>query len=122
MLETTLSYSKTVLSTMYHCLFLKIRLYDASYRLRFYSNSLIHTLRLSNSHNNVASIQRNRGDESHRVIVAIFEIPISEGRSLRFTFKVSQYIQGIPKMRTSINKYCSVMRKDELVNHNLVIE
>ena len=44
---------------------------DAIYRLRFYSNSLIHILSLSNSHNNVASIQKNRGDKSHRVTVAI---------------------------------------------------
>ena len=51
--------------------FLKLRLHDAIYRLRFYSNSLIHILSLSNSHNNVASVQKNRGDKSHRVIVAL---------------------------------------------------
>ena len=33
----------------------KLQLHDAIYRLRFYSNSLIHILSLSNSHNNVAS-------------------------------------------------------------------
>ena len=49
---------------------LKLQLHDVIYRLRFYSNSLIHILSLSNSHNNVASIQKNRGDKSHRVIVA----------------------------------------------------
>ena len=49
----------------------KLQLHDAIYRLRFYSNSLIHILSLSNSHNNVASIQKNRGDKSHRVIVAL---------------------------------------------------
>ena len=38
---------------------------------RFCSNSLIHILMLSNSHNNVASIIKNRGDKSHRVIVAL---------------------------------------------------
>ena len=48
----------------------KLQLHDAIYRLRFYSNSLTHILSLSNSHNNVASIQKNRGDKSHRVIVA----------------------------------------------------
>ena len=48
----------------------KLQLHNAIYRLRFYSNSLIHILSLSNSHNNVASIQKNRGDKSHRVIVA----------------------------------------------------
>ena len=48
----------------------KLQLHYAIYRLRFYSNSLIHILSLSNSHNNAASIQKNRGDKSHRVIVA----------------------------------------------------
>ena len=51
---------------------LKLRLHDAIYRLRFYSNLLIHVLLLSNSHNNVASLQKNRNDKSHRVIVALF--------------------------------------------------
>ena len=50
---------------------LKLQLHDAIYRLQFYSNSLIHILSLSNSHNNVASIQKNRGDKSHCVIVAL---------------------------------------------------
>ena len=50
---------------------LKPQLHDAIYRLRFYSNSLIHILSLSNSYNNVASIQKNRGDKSQRVIVAL---------------------------------------------------
>ena len=36
----------------------KLQLHDAIYRLRFYSNSLIHILSLSNSHNNVASYKR----------------------------------------------------------------
>ena len=50
---------------------LKLQLHDAIYRLRFYSNSLIHILSLSNSHNNLALIQKNRADKSHRVIVAL---------------------------------------------------
>ena len=50
---------------------IKLQLHDAIYRLRFYSNSLIHILSLSNSHNNVPSIQKNRGDKSHRVIAAL---------------------------------------------------
>ena len=49
---------------------LKLQLHDAIYRLRFYSNSLIHILSLSNSHNNVVPIQKNWADKSHRVIVA----------------------------------------------------
>ena len=40
----------------------KLQLHDAICRLRFYSNSLTHILLLSNSHNNVALIQKNRGD------------------------------------------------------------
>ena len=43
-----------------------------NYTMRFtYSNLLIHILSLSNEHNNVASIQKNRDDKSHRVIVAL---------------------------------------------------
>ena len=42
---------------------IKLQLHDEIYRLRFYSNSLIHILPLSNSHNNVASLQKNRGDK-----------------------------------------------------------
>ena len=57
----------------------KLRLHDAIYRLRFYSNSLTHILSLSNSHNDVSSIQKNRGDKSHRVIVAIVVYVVSRG-------------------------------------------
>ena len=49
---------------------IKLQLHYAIYRLRFYSNSLIHIFSLSNSHNNGASIQKNRADKSHCVIVA----------------------------------------------------
>ena len=49
----------------------KLQLHDAIYRLQFYLNSLIHILSLSNLHNNEASVQKNRGDKSHRVIVAL---------------------------------------------------
>ena len=52
---------------------IKLQLHDAIYRLRFYSNSLIHILSLSNTHNIVASIQKNRGDKSHRVTVALIK-------------------------------------------------
>ena len=51
--------------------FVKLQSHDAIYWLRFYSSSLIHILSLSNSHNNVASIQTNWGDKSHRVIIAL---------------------------------------------------
>ena len=56
-----------------NCIEFKLQLHDAIYRPRFYSKSLIHILSLSNSHNNVASIQKNRGDKSHRVIVALLD-------------------------------------------------
>ena len=49
----------------------KVKLQQEIYRLRFYSNSLIYILSLSISHNNVASIQKNRGDKLHHVIVAL---------------------------------------------------
>ena len=58
----------------------KLQLHDAIYRLQFFSNSLTHILSLSNSHSNVASIQKNRGDKSHRVIVASH---VKEGRNSR---------------------------------------
>ena len=48
----------------------QLQLHDAIYRLRFYLNSLMHILSFSNSYNNVASLQKNQGDKSHRVIVA----------------------------------------------------
>ena len=54
----------------------KLQLHYAIYRLRFYSNSVDHILSLSNSYNNVASIQKNQGDKSHRVIVALNTITI----------------------------------------------
>ena len=49
----------------------KPQLHDAIYRLRFYSNLLTNILSLSNLHNNLVSIQNNRGDKSHSVIVAL---------------------------------------------------
>ena len=39
----------------------KLRLHYAICRLRLYSNLFIHILSLSKSHNDVASIQKNRG-------------------------------------------------------------
>ena len=54
--------------------YVKLQLHDAIYRLRFYSNSLIDILSPSNSHNNVASVQKNRADKSHRVIVALTKL------------------------------------------------
>ena len=54
---------------LWSSVFLKLRLHDAI--LRFYPSSLIHILLLSNSHNNVASIQKNWGNKSHHVIKAL---------------------------------------------------
>ena len=56
--------------------YFKLQLHDAIYRLRFYSKSLTHILSLSNSHNNVASIQKNRADKSHSVIVALLKFKV----------------------------------------------
>ena len=50
--------------------FIKATIIRCNLSARFYSNSLVHILSLSNSHNNVASIQKNQSDKSHRVIVA----------------------------------------------------
>ena len=79
-------YSKHVLVAQ-----LKLQLHDAIYRLRFYSKSLIHILSLPNSHNNVASIQKNRSDKSHRVIVALIN---------RFVVRVNFMHQSIPSANT----------------------
>ena len=67
---------------------LKLQLHDAIYRLRFYSNSLTHILSLSNSHNNVVSIQKNRDDKSHRVIVALISeaLTVNLNKSLKSDF------------------------------------
>ena len=73
------------LDFMYYCL--KLQLHDAIYRLRFYSNSLIHILSLSNWHNNVALIQKNRGDKSHRVIVALICLKQRGGQLSSFAGK-----------------------------------
>ena len=69
-IQSSITMKSSVLVKMKHRPQVKLQLHDAIYRLRFYSNSLIHILSLLNSHNNVASIQKNRGDKSHRVIVA----------------------------------------------------
>ena len=61
---------------------LKLQLHSAIYRLRFYSNSLIHILSLLNSHSDVTSIQKNRVDKSHSVIVALDIPPDSKGENL----------------------------------------
>ena len=73
----------------------KLQLHDAIYRLRFYSNSLIHILSLSNLHNNVASIQKNRGNKSHRVIVALEE---AEQRPMN-----NEYVTEVCKYHELVN-------------------
>ena len=72
---------------------LKLRLHCAIYRLRFYSNSLIHILSLSNSHNNVESLQKNRGDKSHCVIVALSnQTPLYlHGQLVLFQFQLKDF-------------------------------
>ena len=72
---------------------LKLQLHDAIYRLRFHLNSLIRILSLSNSHNNVASIQKNRGDKSNRVIVALGNFSIVN----IFEFVFCPWMRGWPQ-------------------------
>ena len=48
-----------------------LRLHDAIYRLRFYPNALIYILSVSNVHSNVASIQKNWGNNSLHVFIAL---------------------------------------------------
>ena len=66
--------SSALTAQAYKMVILKLQLHDAIYRLRFYSNSLTRILLLSNSHKNVASIQKNQGNKSHRVIVALLYV------------------------------------------------
>ena len=65
----------------------KLQLHDAIYRLQFYSNSLIHILSFSNSHNKVASIQKNRSDKSHR-FRALFNCSFMQ-TSLQLVFSIT---------------------------------
>ena len=77
------------------CLTIRLQLHDEIYRLLFYSNSLIHILSLSNSHNKVASIQKNRGDKSHRVIVALLSLILPDDQifdSLNFNLRFLQLL------------------------------
>ena len=67
----------------------KLQLHDAIYRLRFYSNSLIHIVSLSNSHNNVASLQRNRGDNCSLSGIVVF---ISDYQTLQIIKFVTLFL------------------------------
>ena len=75
----------------------ELRLQDAIYRLRFYTNSLIHILSLSNSHNNGASIQKNRGDKSHRVIVAVLRLRLEGINAVRSNSDHIHSKTGLPE-------------------------
>ena len=89
----------------------KLQLHDAIYRLRFYSISLTHILSLSNSHSDVASIQKNRGDKSHRVIVAIQSSTrlLSVKQSLRIFWKML-VIVWIYSIETSFQRLGDILR------------
>ena len=80
----------------------KLQLHDAIYRLRFLSNSLIHILSLSNSHNNVASIQKNRGDKSHHVIVALIGL-----ETAAFIFRTKQYSTSYSSHICNGKRFCN---------------
>ena len=77
---------------------------NAIYRLRFYSNSLIPFLSLSNSHNNVASFQKNRGDKSHCVIVALGFITIYRPDSFILMLRHCVNLKAIRYESTSLNR------------------
>ena len=76
----------------------RLRLQDAIYRLQFYSNSLIHILSLSNSHNIVASIQKNWGDKSHRLIVSLIINYFTNTVDRELTKLVHIFIFGLVSM------------------------
>ena len=84
---------------------LNLRLHDVIYRVRFYSNSLIHTSLLSNSHNNVASIQKNRGDKSHRVIVALISFGRSTINKLTIAQKMADQVRLDSHVVSTISLY-----------------
>ena len=99
-------------------------LFDAIYRLRFYSNSLTHILSLSNSHIDPASIQKNRGDKSHCVIVVLADklhcVPLASRKSskkmqalLEYDFRItgpeevlSSYENTVDSLQFLINFIC----------------
>ena len=90
---------------------LKLQLHDAIYRLRFYSNSLIHILSLSNSHNNVASIQKNRDDKSDRVIVALVRLWLNDNVMFYKTLFVSMSVKQNLFVSVFVHK-CLMMLND----------
>ena len=84
---------------------LKLQLHDAIYRLRFYSNSLTHILSFSNSHNNIASLQKNRRDKSHRVIVALgYNYTIYRADSFVLMLRYCANLKAIRYESTSFNR------------------
>ena len=85
----------------------KLQLHSAIYRLRFYSNSLIHISSLSNSHSDVTSIQKNRGDKSHSVIVAL-ALCIQIARKLHHAY--SPDIPSLQLLEGKLNAYLYAYR------------
>ena len=67
-------YGGPIFDRLYHKLKVLLLL-SCNYMMQFISTILLklidYILSLSNSHNNAASIQKNRGDKSHCVIVAL---------------------------------------------------
>ena len=71
----------------------KLQLHDVIYRLQFCSNSLTHILSLSNLHSNIASIQKNRDNKSHRVIVALTSISQQRQNRVIMDFLSTKWFQ-----------------------------
>ena len=93
-----------------HEIQVKLQLHDAIYRLRFYWNSLIHILSLSNSHNNLAWIQKNRRDKSHRVIVALDHKLFSLKKKHATCSTIQQH-----KLHVQFHKYPTKARQREQI-------
>ena len=74
---------------------LKLQLHDAIYRLRFSSNSLIHILSLSSLYNNVASVQENRGNKSHRVIAALSRYFLNNLNKVLVKYKLYSQLKSL---------------------------
>ena len=79
------------------------------------SNSLIHVLSLSNSHTNVASIQKNRGDKWHRVIVALYGDQATESklRKIPFSENLSALFHVVMNYLLKIIKYLCMKAANE---------
>ena len=108
------------MSDLFHCQFLslKYRRLAAITRCDLSAATLLKLvdsyLTASNSHNNVGSIQKNRGDKSHRVIVALFFRKSGQKRMLfskleRFNLHHYTYELGLYEFNILIIAYYALI-------------